>query len=153
MVNCNAVVFILIVCMLSFISSYVVNNRINSISASSSTSISKLLAHHPQKKIIKKKQDKRPKKHRLSDINRSNINLDKCITKVENAPAEYTLITAAEYEKVRSSALLFWENGSPTTPWITVTEDDMMVILPNNREPLPEGGVPKRPKLVRQLPH
>jgi hypothetical protein len=53
-----------------------------------------LFAHHPQKKIIKKKQDRRPIKHRLSDINRKNVNLDKCITKVEGAPAEFTLLSA-----------------------------------------------------------
>ena len=39
--------------------------------------------------------DRRPKKHRLSDINRVNINLNKCISKVENAPSDYTIITAA----------------------------------------------------------
>ena len=54
-----------------------------------------LFAHHPEKKIIKKIVDRRPKKHRLSDINRKNVNADKCITKLENAPADYTIITAA----------------------------------------------------------
>ena len=54
-----------------------------------------LFAHHPEKKIIKKIMDRRPKKHRLSDINRKNINLDKCITKIPNAPADYTIISAA----------------------------------------------------------
>lgn len=112
-----------------------------------------LYAHHPQKKIIKKKQDQRPKKHRLSDINRSNINLNKCITKVLNAPDEYTLISAEDYAKVREKALSFWDNGSPITPWLEITADDMKVVLPNNIEPLPEGGVPKKPKLVRQLPY
>ena len=53
-----------------------------------------LYAHHPQKKIIKKKMDRRPKKHRISDINRNNVNLNKCITKVPNAPSEYTIISA-----------------------------------------------------------
>jgi len=53
-----------------------------------------LFAHHVQKKIIKRKQDRRPIKHRLSDINRSNVNMNKCITKVESAPAEYTLVSA-----------------------------------------------------------
>ena len=54
-----------------------------------------LNAHHVQKKIIKRKQDRRPLKSRLSDINRNNVNLNKCITKVEGAPAEYTLVSAA----------------------------------------------------------
>jgi hypothetical protein len=38
---------------------------------------------------------KRPIKHRPSDINRRNINLDKCITKVEGAPSDYTIVSAA----------------------------------------------------------
>lgn len=38
--------------------------------------------------------DRRPKKHRASDITRNNVNFGKCITKVENAPAEYTIISA-----------------------------------------------------------
>ena len=54
-----------------------------------------MFAHHPEKKIIKKIVDRRPKKHRLSDINRKNINADLCITKIPNAPADYTIITAA----------------------------------------------------------
>ncbi len=53
-----------------------------------------LFAHHPQKKIIKKIQDRQPKKHRPSDITRQNVNLNKCITKVEGAPPEYTIVTA-----------------------------------------------------------
>lgn len=57
-------------------------------------SSSRLYAHHPEKKIIKKMMKNRPKKHRLSDINRRNVNLGKCITKIENAPSEYTLISA-----------------------------------------------------------
>lgn len=38
--------------------------------------------------------DKRPIKHRLSDINRKNVNLNKCITKVVGAPADYTIVSA-----------------------------------------------------------
>ena len=47
------------------------------------------------KKIIKRKMDRRPKKLRPSDVTRNNVNLHKCITKVENAPSEYTMISAA----------------------------------------------------------
>ena len=54
----------------------------------------KLNAHHVQKKIVKLKMDKRPIKHRLSDINRKNVNLNKCITKVVGAPADYTIVSA-----------------------------------------------------------
>ena len=110
---------------------------------------SRLLAHHPQKKIIKRKQDRRPKKHRLSDINRSNINFGKCITKLENAPADYTIVPAADFAKVRADALNFWENGSPTTEWLEITDEDMSVALPQNIEPLPVGGVQKRPNIVK----
>lgn len=53
-----------------------------------------LYAHHVQKKVIKKKMHTRPKKSRPSDINRSNTNANKCITKVPNAPADYTLMSA-----------------------------------------------------------
>ncbi len=53
-----------------------------------------LFAHHPQMKIIKKKMHRRPKKKRLSDINRNNVNFGKCINKWPNAPPEYTLRTA-----------------------------------------------------------
>jgi hypothetical protein len=38
--------------------------------------------------------DRRPIKHRLSDINRKNVNKDICITKVANAPSDYQIITA-----------------------------------------------------------
>lgn len=43
-------------------------------------------------KIIKKKMHRRPKKHRPSDINRNNVNLNKCITKIEGAPSDYTIV-------------------------------------------------------------
>ncbi|RYH12530.1 hypothetical protein EON65_38075 [archaeon] len=45
-------------------------------------------------KIIRKKMHRRPKKHRPSDINRNNRNLNRCITKVENAPPQYTIVSA-----------------------------------------------------------
>jgi hypothetical protein len=60
----------------------------------SAESETKLNAHHVQKKIVKLKMDKRPIKHRLSDINRRNVNLNKCITKVVGAPADYTIVSA-----------------------------------------------------------
>ena len=114
--------------------------------SSSSTS---LFAHHVQKKIIKRKQDRRPIKSRLSDINRTNVNLNKCITKVEGAPADYTMVSAEDYMKVREKALLFWENGSTSTEWLQITDEDMVLTLPQNIDPLPQGGVQKRPNLVR----
>lgn len=59
-----------------------------------SESKSALFAHHPEFKIIRRKMHRRPKKHRLSDINRNNVNLGKCITKIPDAPAEYILMSA-----------------------------------------------------------
>lgn len=55
---------------------------------------SALFAHHVQKKITKRMMDRRPKKSRPSDITRNNVNFGKCITKVEGAPTEYTLLSA-----------------------------------------------------------
>ena len=48
-------------------------------------SVTSLFAHHVNKKITKRMMDRRPKKSRPSDINRNNINQDKCITKVDSA--------------------------------------------------------------------
>jgi hypothetical protein len=115
----------------------------------SAFSTSRLFAHHPQKKIIKKKQDKRPKKHRLSDINRKNINFGKCITKIEGAPSDYTIISAADFAVASASGLSFWETGSLSTKWLDITAEDMVVSLPQNREPLPVGGVQKQPRIVK----
>ncbi len=53
----------------------------------------KLFSHRPQKKIIKKIMYRRPKKHRPSDIFRNNLNLNKCITKLENSPPEYSFVS------------------------------------------------------------
>eukprot|EP00607_Mallomonas_marina_P006412 CAMPEP_0182427564 /NCGR_PEP_ID=MMETSP1167-20130531/18447_1 /TAXON_ID=2988 /ORGANISM="Mallomonas Sp, Strain CCMP3275" /LENGTH=79 /DNA_ID=CAMNT_0024609881 /DNA_START=260 /DNA_END=499 /DNA_ORIENTATION=+ len=75
--------------------------------------------------------------------------MNKCITKVENAPPEYEIISAEEYMKVREEALKFWEEGDPTAEWLTITEEDMQVTLSPNRDPLPVGGVQKKPPLVR----
>ena len=92
---------------------------------------------------------RRPKKSRPSDINRNNQNMDKCITKVENAPSEYTLMTEDDYMKVRADALKFWETGDSAAEWIEITAEDMDLKLSQSIEPLPEGGVQKKPPLVR----
>jgi hypothetical protein len=55
----------------------------------------------------------------------------------------------ADYAKVREKALLFWEHGSPVTPWLDITEEDMILTLPMNVEPLPVGGVQKKPSIVK----
>jgi hypothetical protein len=52
-----------------------------------------LFAHHVNKKITKRMMDRRPKKSRPSDIFRNNVNLNKCISKVPNAPDDYALLT------------------------------------------------------------
>eukprot|EP01036_Dinobryon_divergens_P032722 gene32722-42373_t len=92
--------------------------------------------------------DRRPKKHRLSDINRTNSNLGKCITKVLNAPPEYTIISAEDYMKVREQALKFWEEGDPNTEWLEITEEDSVPTFSQNREPLP-AGTQKKINLVK----
>jgi hypothetical protein len=91
-----------------------------------------------------KKMHNRPKKHRLSDINRNNQNLDKCITKIEGAPAEYTIIAAADFK-----GSSFWESGDSKAEWLTISDEDLKLALSQNIEPLPEGGVQKRPPLVK----
>mmetsp|Transcript_34174 Transcript_34174/g.49669 ORF Transcript_34174/g.49669 Transcript_34174/m.49669 type:complete len:148 (+) Transcript_34174:27-470(+) len=113
----------------------------------SSISSTSLFAHHPQKKIIKRKMDRRPKKHRESDITRSNVNLNKCITKFASSLPEYTIISAEEYMKVREQALKFWEDGDSAAEWLEITEEDMVATFSENREPVP--GVQKRPNLVK----
>ena|ERR1711871_851788 len=92
---------------------------------------------------------RRPKKSRPSDINRNNSNEGKCITKIVDAPAEYTMISENEYASARNEALKFWDEGDPTAEWIEFTAEDMELALPQNIEPLPEGGVQKVPPLVR----
>jgi hypothetical protein len=52
----------------------------------------RLFAHHPQKKSIRRIMDKRPIKHRPSDINRNNVNLNKCITKFDTDIPDYTVV-------------------------------------------------------------
>jgi hypothetical protein len=91
-----------------------------------------------------KKMHNRPKKHRLSDINRNNQNLDKCITKIEGAPAEYTIIAAGDFK-----GSSFWESGDSKAEWLTISDEDLKLALSQNIEPLPEGGVQKRPPLVK----
>jgi hypothetical protein len=71
------------------------------------TSKTSLFAHHVNAKVTKKMMKNRPKKHRLSDINRKNVNLHKCITKVENAPAEYTLMSAEGTHEEHHLALYY----------------------------------------------
>jgi hypothetical protein len=59
------------------------------------------------------------------------------------------IVYIIDYAKVRAKALLFWENGSPVTPWLDITEEDMILTLPMNVEPLPVGGVQKKPSIVK----
>ncbi len=92
---------------------------------------------------------RRPKKSRQSDINRKNVNMDKCITKVEGAPAEYTMVAASDYASQQADAVKFWESGDAKAEWLEITAEDMEIALPQNIDPLPEGGVQKKPPLVR----
>ena len=52
----------------------------------------RLFAHHVQKKIIQKIMDRRPKKRRLSDKVRRNVNLNKCITKFDVDLPDYSVV-------------------------------------------------------------
>ena len=54
-----------------------------------------------------------------------------------------------DYAKVREEALKFWENGDSATSWLEILPEDMELTLPQNIEPLPVGGVQKRPPLVK----
>jgi hypothetical protein len=101
------------------------------------------------KKITKKMMDKRPKKKRPSDKNRNNINADKCITKVVGAPAEFSIVSADDYAKVRVEALAFWDNGDSEAEWLEITAEDMDLKLSPSIEPLPVGGVQKKPALAK----
>jgi dephospho-CoA kinase len=67
----------------------------------------RLQAHHVNKKITKRMMDRRPKKSRPSDINRNNVNLNKCITKIQGASSEYTLISG----EGASFVLNYWCTG------------------------------------------
>lgn len=51
--------------------------------------------------------------------------------------------------KVREKSLKFWEDGDSGTEWLEITAEDMLVTLCPNVDPLPEGGVQKKPPLVR----
>jgi hypothetical protein len=113
----------------------------------------RLYAHHVNKKITKRMMHRRPKKSRPSDQVRNNINMDKCITKVEGAPAEYTILSASDAAAAQAAAADFWANGDSAAEWLTITEEDKIVSLSPNREPLPEGGVQKRPPLLRSGSH
>lgn len=126
--------------------SWVNTNALTVTKARTSTA---LFAHHVNKKITKKMMKNRPKKHRPSDINRNSVLQDKCITKVENAPSEYTIISSEEYMKVRDEAIKFWETGDSSAAWLEITEEDMVPTFSSNRDPLSEGGVQKRPNLVK----
>ena len=57
--------------------------------------MSRLYSHHPQKKIIKKIMDRRPKKSRPSDINRNNVNLNVQFAQLEEYKAipDYTVVS------------------------------------------------------------
>ena len=55
----------------------------------------------------------------------------------------------SDYAKVRDDALKFWENGDSAASWLEILPEDMELTLPQNIEPLPEGGVQKRPPLVK----
>jgi hypothetical protein len=116
----------------------------------------RIFAHHPQKKIIKKKQDRRPKKHRLSDVTRRNVNLNKCISKFQAEIPEYSIIasegnfnlrihfffiiTSLFAEAGKDESGEFWTKGHPSSIWIAITADDELPMAPKY---LPVTDIPK----------
>jgi hypothetical protein len=53
-----------------------------------------------------------------------------------------------DYMKERKAALQFWETGDPNAEWIEFIPEDLVLLLPQNREPVPASAkVP--PPLVR----
>ena len=54
-----------------------------------------------------------------------------------------------DYAAVREKALKFWEEGDSEAEWLEITEEDLRVTFSPNTEPLPKGGVQKRPPLVK----
>lgn len=93
--------------------------------------------------------DRRPIKHRLSDINRKNVNLNKCITKLAGAPEQYEVVTAEQYEKERAEAMRFWEEGDPEVKWIEILPEDMVLTLPQNTESFDPSTRKKFPPLYK----
>lgn len=56
------------------------------------------------------------------------------------------LLLSLEFQKSSNS---FWESGDSKAEWLEITEDDSVIVFSQNRDPLPEGGVLKRPKLLK----
>ena len=100
-----------------------------------------LFSHHAQKKIVKKKMDRRPKKKRLSDIGRTTVNTGKCITKIADLPPEYLFLKPEDVDAAMAEMKSFLIHGDPSLEWYAV-EDEVVPFLPQNLEP-PAGGVPK----------
>ena len=61
----------------------------------------------------------------------------------------YIHLLPVDYSKVRDDALKFWESGDSAASWLEILPEDMELTLPQNIEPLPDGGVQKRPPLVK----
>ncbi len=47
----------------------------------------------------------------------------------------------------------FWEEGDPNSEWHEITEEDMIVAVSRNLDPLPIGGVMKRPPIKQKHPY
>jgi hypothetical protein len=52
--------------------------------------------------------------------------------------------------KEREAALKFWQTGDASAEWIEIIASDKECVLPRNMDPLPAGGVQKRPPIIRQ---
>lgn len=58
-----------------------------------------------------------------------------------------------DFEKVRATALAFWDIGDPTAVWHEITAEDKAITIPRNVDPLPVGGVQKRPPIFKSRLH
>lgn len=54
-----------------------------------------------------------------------------------------------DFEKVKSSAYDFWQNGSPDVKWIEITAEDAAITLPQFNEDTPKYVAPKRTGLIK----
>ena len=59
----------------------------------------------------------------------------------------------SDFEAIRVASLQFWNIGDPNAVWHEITEEDKALSIPQNIEPLPVGGIQKRPPIFKQRLH
>lgn len=132
------------------ISLYIVGQtQVSYVSFKRRRTVSSLFAHHPQKKIIKRKMDERPKKKRPSDIHRNNANLNKGIHDFDRETPEYTIVKPEDVEEALKLGAYDWQHGDSTAEWIPITDEDRKFEgqIPTNVEPWAPGDTDTRRNL------